>query len=163
MTNRASSDQIAGARRLWEDSGLTIDEICVKVGRSAPWLYYHARKDGWLARKTRRMVRLERKLKVDALPKNVRRTTGGKPMLSSAGWAAKHRQDEAASEAELYGALLPHVRFLRRHGYAVHIEDGRFRVGNKLLTAAELVAFAQREMRVLRDKNATQVDRQSGR
>lgn len=63
------------------------------------------------------------------------------------------RREVAHREKALYGALLDDVDFLRRRGFAVHAElkGSRrcYRVGNRLLGAAELRAVAARERRLL--------------
>ena len=66
---------------------------------------------------------------------------------------ARLRREVARREKALYGALLDDVAFLRRRGFAVHAElkgsRRRYRVGNRLLGAAELRSVAARERRLL--------------
>lgn len=149
---RASNEQIEEAKRLWEGSGLTIDGICAKVGRSAPWLYWQAQHGAWTKR-TQQPKRASIRLKGSL--HGVRTTLGGKPMLSAAGWDARHREEEQAHDRMLYQGLLPYVRFLRRRGYGVTVEPtmGMFRVGNTVMDGATLRRIAEREMRVLRDRS----------
>lgn len=59
--------------------------------------------------------------------------------------SAERRAAEEAAYRKLYGDLLPAVELLRRRGYVVSREGGKFRVGNKLLDRAEVRALAQRE------------------
>lgn len=152
MSERASQAELEEAKRLWEESGLTIDGICAMVGRSSPWLYDHARRLGW-AKRTRKREKITKRLKSST--KGVRTTLGGKPVLSAAGWDAVHRKEEQAHDRALYEDLLPYVRFLRQRGYGITVEPakGMFRVGNTVMDGAELKRIAEREMRVLRDNS----------
>lgn len=159
MSERASKAELEEAKRLWEESGLTIDGICAQVGRSAPWLYWHAQQGGWLKREIKRLPSRQKgsPMHVHRLVRKVgdRLTSGGKPVLSAAGWDAMHRAEEQAHDRALYQGLLPYVRFLRRRGYGITVEPakGMFRVGNTVMDGAELKRIAEREARVLRDKS----------
>ena len=66
---------------------------------------------------------------------------------------ARLRREVARREKALYGALLDDVDFLRRRGFTVHavLKGSRrcYRVGSRLLGAAELRAVAARERRLL--------------
>lgn len=149
----ASKAELEEARRLWEESGLTIDAICAQVGRSAPWLYDQARRGGWTKRTRKREMVAPPKLKGSL--NGVRTTLGGKPVLSAAGWDARHREDEQQHDQMLYGALLPHVRLLRRRGYGITVDPapGMFRVGNTVMNGPSLQRIAEREARLLRDNS----------
>lgn len=61
------------------------------------------------------------------------------------------RVEVAERDRALYGDLLDDVTLLRRRGFAVHREEGRFRVGNKLTAARTLRAVAARERRLMGD------------
>ena len=69
------------------------------------------------------------------------------------------RREVAQRETTLYGALLDDVNFLRRRGFPIHseLQAGRrlYRVGTRLLGAAELRAVAARERRLLQTPTAT--------
>src|SRR5476649_395452 len=52
------------------------------------------------------------------------------------------------NEKRLYGKLMDDVTFLRRRGFGVHCEGPLFRVGNRLVDGATLVAVAARERRL---------------
>lgn len=63
---------------------------------------------------------------------------------------AELRREVAERESALYGRLLPDVTFLRRRGFAVHIEGRRLRVGNRLVARSRLRAIAARERRLIK-------------
>ena len=58
------------------------------------------------------------------------------------------RNECQAVDARIYGGVLEDVQFLRRRGWGIHKEQGGFRVGNDLISAADIVAKAQRERRL---------------
>ena len=58
------------------------------------------------------------------------------------------RAEAIAVDARIYGGILPDVQFLRRRGWVIHHERGAFRVGNDLISAADIVAKAARERRL---------------
>ncbi|MFI5001059.1 MAG: hypothetical protein ACHQK9_14370 [Reyranellales bacterium] len=55
---------------------------------------------------------------------------------------------DSDNEIRLYGDLLPDVKFLRRRGFGLHMEGRLYRVGNRLMGAAELKEVAARERRL---------------
>ena len=66
-----------------------------------------------------------------------------------AAYAAAARRADAERDAKLYGAALDDVNLLRRRGFAVTREGQYVRVGNDLITLAELRGKAARERRLL--------------
>ena len=64
-------------------------------------------------------------------------------------YIAALRRETDQREALLYGPVLDDVILLRRRGFGVHIEGDRFRVGNRLMSRAELRRTAARERRLL--------------
>ncbi len=68
--------------------------------------------------------------------------------------AMELRREVADREAALYGAHFADAVFLRRRGFAVHIETTslgrRFRFGNRLISGTALKAIARRERRLLK-------------
>jgi hypothetical protein len=69
--------------------------------------------------------------------------------------AAHLRREVAVRERTLYGARFDDAVFLRRRGFAVHIESTtaagrRFRLGNRSVSGTELRAVAARERRLLK-------------
>lgn len=59
------------------------------------------------------------------------------------------RRDIDARDHEIYGAMLPDVKFLRHRGWVITKENAGFRVGNALVPAEEIVAKAARERRLM--------------
>ena len=68
--------------------------------------------------------------------------------------AAWLRREVVERESALYGPRFADAVFLRKRGFAVHIEatsaGRRFRFGNRLIGGTELRAVAARERRLLR-------------
>ncbi len=68
--------------------------------------------------------------------------------------AAKLRREVVEREAALYGPRFDDTIFLRKRGFAIHIESTahgrRFRFGSRLINGTELRAVAARERRLLK-------------
>ena len=73
--------------------------------------------------------------------------------------SAHLRREVAVRERTLYGPRFDDAVFLRRRGFAVHIESAtatatatgrRFRLGNRSVSGTELRAVAARERRLLK-------------
>jgi hypothetical protein len=68
--------------------------------------------------------------------------------------AAQLRREVVEREAALYGPRFADAVFLRKRGFAVHIEDTaagrRFRLGSRLISGTGLKAVAARERRLLK-------------
>jgi hypothetical protein len=62
---------------------------------------------------------------------------------------AENRAAEEQAYRALYGNHRADVDLLRRRGFVVTREGEGFRVGNKVVTAAELIAVADRERRLV--------------
>ena len=138
MALAASKLEIAKAKRLWEANALPIDAICRMVERSPPWLYHHMRTGGWKCREVKRVE-----------PKPTTPKLKGRTVYRGTNWAAMRRKEAEDAERARYGPLLADVQLLRRRGFAVNCEGDRYRVGNALVDAKELVAKAARERRLL--------------
>jgi hypothetical protein len=67
--------------------------------------------------------------------------------------ANEARQAEAVREVDLYGDAIDDVRLLRQRGYVVGREGERCRVGNQLVTLADMRAKAARERRLAEAAN----------
>ena len=65
--------------------------------------------------------------------------------VSQAERAALDRAEDAARQRQLYGDAVDDVKYLRRIGFTVNRDGGNVRVGNKLLTLAEVRTMAARE------------------
>lgn len=66
-------------------------------------------------------------------------------MRPSVPTAADRRAEEQARMVDLYGDALSSVAILQKRGFVVSRESGKIRVGNKLLTSAEVKNMAERE------------------
>lgn len=58
------------------------------------------------------------------------------------------RAEGQALDARLYGPLLEDVNWLRHRGWIVTVDQQGYRVGNSVITAADVVAKAARERRL---------------
>jgi hypothetical protein len=58
------------------------------------------------------------------------------------------REEAERQQRALYTGLYDDAVWLRRRGFAVNVEGDKYRVGNKLCTAAEMQAIAERERRL---------------
>ena len=68
--------------------------------------------------------------------------------------AAQLRREVVEREAALYGPRFADTIFLRKRGFAVHVENTsvgrRFRLGNRQVSGTALRAVAARERRLLK-------------
>lgn len=58
------------------------------------------------------------------------------------------RQEGQAIDAKLYGPLLEDVNWLRHRGWVVTVDQEGYKVGNHVISAADIVAKAARERRL---------------
>lgn len=58
------------------------------------------------------------------------------------------RQEGQALDAKLYGPILKDVNWLRHRGWVVTVDRHGYRVGNSVISAADIVAKAARERRL---------------
>lgn len=72
----------------------------------------------------------------------------GKAARKLATYDQTKRQEGQALDAKLYGPILKDVNWLRHRGWVINREGKGYRVGNSLISAADIVAKAARERRL---------------
>ena len=72
----------------------------------------------------------------------------GKATLKLMSYNQDKRAESQALDAKLYGPILKDVNWLRHRGWVINREGKGYRVGNSLISAADIVAKAARERRL---------------
>lgn len=152
MKNRSrplTPEEIETVRLMYVGDKLTNVQISAKYGKQPNWVNHLATRHGWPLRSG--MI---------ATPKAPRAKTptsmsrGPRP-ATQAELILQRRAEDAARQKELYGDALPDVDVLKKRGFVLTREDDKIRVGNKLLTFAEMKEMANRERRLAGEPEIT--------